>query len=597
MRLTVFAGQSFVKIDHIFFNRLDAKETKVRRLAAQLPVKLDGNRRYHAGGRHRPGPPMSGPAVYAGGKPMRVEQLELNHHRATGPAGKKIKEDNRNMAGFVNVTATPSGKRSEARGLLLAGKWFWQNYPKAVEIKRDSVVADLIPRQRKLFSVPRGMAKQHTFFLAFHDGLTDNREVSDFAYALQRWPMPSAPSEYYQQTGQVWDYFPAYAEQYQRLEAAFREFYPPDREDLTSAALGQRAWGLKHYGDWVTCGWSKDSTTFDPDARDIYYINNEYDTAHVLAMLFLRQPDIIRWWGAEAHALHTMDVDTAHHVPGKETQRNATLMTNCQYRHCYQHIGGIQSLDESYTGAGLSHTFAEGINDYYHLTGDARARRQVLGTARQLAEFTLHPKGYVWGLSRNLGWGMLIMGAAHMIQPDKRVIEAANAMIDKVINVEMDPDGKVYGSPFHPNSWSDRGISLGVRGLIKWHQATGCEKTKKLFLGLMNQFVEMCFGAEGLPAASNWPEGGKPTTATQGFANLEGLAYAFDLTGDRKFLDAGLGALAHAVGWVLDPESDPGMKSGSEFFMRCLRGPFRFLALAHEHGILQRMPEAGRWVP
>ena len=60
-----------------------------------------------------------------------------------------------------------------------------------------------------------------------------------------------------------------------------------------------------------------------------------------------------------------------------------------------------------------------------------------------------------------------------------------------------------------------------------------------------------------MSAASNWLEGGKLTTATQGFANLEKLACAFDLTGDRKFLDTGLGAMAHAVGWVLDPESNP----------------------------------------
>ena len=52
----------------------------------------------------------------------------------------------------------------------------------------------------------------------------------------------------------------------------------------------------------------------DPDAPDTYYLNNEYDTSHVLTVMFLRTGELVKWWGAEAHALHMMDVDTCHHV-------------------------------------------------------------------------------------------------------------------------------------------------------------------------------------------------------------------------------------------------------------------------------------------
>ncbi len=585
VRLTVYAGQPFVRIDHVFFNRLDADVTPINKLVAHLPIRLGDNPTYRVGGRHRPGPPFPGPAVHPCDEPVRAEQLKLNHHRITTAAGKVLADVNANMAGFVNVSG-------DGRGVLLAGKWFWQNYPKAIGAGPDQLTCELIPQRDRPFDVPRGMAKNHTFFCCFHDGTHDDRALADTAYSLQRWPMPTATAQHYLHSGQVWDFFTYDPEQYPRLEAALRKFYPPDREDNTPQRQDGRAWGLKHYGDYV-CNQGREAA--GPDTPDTYYLNNEYDTAHVLAMLFLRQPDIIRWWGVEAHALHTLDIDTCHHALPRVTEKDPSLMRGCQYRHGYQHIGGLQSVDDPHAGAGLSHAFCEGINDFYHLTGDRRARDQVVTTARHLAEYTLHPNGYVWGLGRSLGWGLLVMGAAHRIEPDELVTKAADAMIDKTVAQQREAE-RIAGATMHPNEWMDRSINLAMRGLINWHQATGCGKTRGLILELMDLFTANCVGAEGLPAASNWPEASKPTNAVQGFANLEGLAYAYDLTGDRKYVDAGVGALCHAVEWILNHENDPATDQGEDRFMRMLRGPFRFMAIAHELGILQRVPNAGAWL-
>ena len=101
----------------------------------------------------------------------------------------------------------------------------------------------------------------------------------------------------------------------------------------------------------------------------------------------------------------------------------------------------------------------------------------------------------------------------------------------------------------------------------------------------------MCLGPEGLPRAGSWPEGRKPTTAGQGFANLEALAYAYELSGDIRFVRAGIGALAHAVDWIANPE----YRSEHVFFHRMMRGPFPFFAVAHELGLLEKIPGAGTW--
>jgi DUF1680 family protein len=183
------------------------------------------------------------------------------------------------------------------------------------------------------------------------------------------------------------------------------------------------------------------------------------------------------------------------------------------------------------------------------------------------------------------------MGGAYSARPDPEVRKAADAMIDKIIS-QQDSDGVFLDSNSHPLTWEDRKYTLCLRGLIKWHQATGDPKTRRLILAMVDAFIRLAIGREGLPRASGWPESSKPNTASQGFANLEALAYAYDLTGNRKYIDAGIGNLCQAVDWIITPQEE----SEHVFFHRILRGPFRFMTLAHRLGLLERVPNAGAWL-
>ena len=59
-----------------------------------------------------------------------------------------------------------------------------------------------------------------------------------------------------------------------------------------------------------------------------------------------------------------------------------------------------------------------------------------------------------------------------------------------------------------------------------------------------------------------------------------------------RFFDAGIPGLCHAVQWILDPPELDLLTN----FQRGLRGPFRFMAIAHELGVLERVPGAGDWL-
>ena len=570
VRLTVYAGKPFLRIDHPFFNRLDPDVTPVKQIVARMPHQLGNNLTYTVADQYRR------PTTFETNEPPRLEQDQ--GFRIIGRDGRILKESPRNSMGWVSAS---DGRH----GIMLAGKNFWQNYPKAIAADPDGIACDLIPDRGDPFSVARGMAKTHTFFLCFHDGVTDSADLVDMAYSVQRWPMPAAAPEHYQQSGQVWDFFPYYPQKYPRLESALRRFYEPDNLQWIHKPgdiVAGRAYGLKHFGDFLQS--QKDNGAIDPDAAKTQYHNNEYDPPHVLAMMFLRTRDIVKWWAAENHGLHMMNIDTCHHALENPEDFYASRfwMQGCQFPHSPQHIG------QNMMAAG-SHTFGEGLLDLYHLTGDRCYFDVVQGYAHQLARTINYH--VVSGAGRSSGWGMAVMGGVYMVDPDEKIHLECNRIIDCIIS-QQNADGGLMDANMHIRAFEDRKLFLTMRGIIKWHQATGCKKTKKLILEMMEAYLNTGLLDEGLPLYSTWPEDNKPTTCGQGFANLEALAYTYDLTGDRRFIDAGIPALCDCVRWLNEPEKIKGFIH----FERVLRGPLRFMAIAHDLGILERVPGAAAWL-
>lgn len=579
VRLTVYAGNPFVRVDHTFINRMDDPVTNVKAITARLPLSFTGDRTYQFADNDNYGQTH----VDAPG-PGRLEVLEVLRFAIVDDASGEVLKQAR-MENNIKHTNGWAGASGADRGVFVAGKWFWQNYPKAISVNEDAIDYHLIPDRGGNFEIPRGMAKTHTLFACFHHGPADADKWPAMASHVQRWPMPTADSQYYEQSGQVWDFFPFYPKKYPQLEVSLRNFFQPDSSTEVKDPPVNRAYGLKHYGDHVhgkSVGLTKAAVTVgpDPDAPETYYLNNEYDTPHVLAMMFLRTREIIKWWGAEAHALHMMDVDTNHYPeahPRTDFLHDGQCMVGCQYRHSYQHIGGIQTPNETrHLPAEGSHTFAEGILDLYHLTGDRRALDIACRYAEHLSYMVLD-SGYRWGLGRGSGWGILVMAAAYAARPDERYKKAIETLMESAHD--------------DTNVRSDRHITLAMRGVLKWHQMTGDQRARELILELTDALVDT-FGPEGLPLYTDWPEGNKHTTEVQGFANLECLAYAYDLTGDRKYIDAGIGLLVRAVQWINNPQHDKGLI----LWMRILRGPFRFMAITHHLGLLERIPGAGSWM-
>ena len=588
LRMTVYAGQQFARFDYTFINRLDPRISKVKSITARLSLDVGQTTRHQLADIEA----VRADTLFETEQSTQAQQFDLQHVRFLDDQGELLKETSFLMEGKVESLGW-GDVSGESAGALLAPKAYWQNYPKAMTVSSDAIEYHLIPDRSKPFEIHRGMAKTHTFFLQFHQGRQEAASRVEMARALNRWPMPAANSDYYCRSGEIWDIFPYDPKKCPQLEIAIRELFRMDNTVMPTDYTGKRpgkAYGLKHYGDFLS--WSSEDWSLDPDARNTYYINNEYDTAHVYTMLFLRNHEVPQWWEAEAHALHCMDVDTCHHVVNKPEEYispDLGFMESAQYRHCFGHIGSIQTPDgETHQGARGGHTFAEGLFDYYHLTGDSRTREVALATAigmGRMAQF------YDWGLDRNTGWGLLVIASGYAVEPHEDIRKGGQAMVDRLYDkLKLDEPG--HEDVLAGLATGDRSVNLTMRGLIRWHQVTADSRTEKLILALMSSYLKHGFMEEGLPVAGTLPESRYPTMPVQGFANLESLAYTYRLTGDKEYIEAGIGLLFRAVNWLHNPDED----DYSNFKHRMLRGPFPFMAIAHELGILEKVPGAGGWL-
>lgn len=575
VRMWVYAGSPFVRIDHTFFNRLDPESIPLKNLAACLPIALGENPKYQVSDLKRV---VTG---FAAQEPVRLQQLQMGKYQILRANGELLKETRVNARGWIDVSGDNSG-------VMLAGKNFWQNFPKAMEAGPGYLEYQMIPELPQPHVIQRGLAKTHTFFFSFHDGQAETTDRAEIGHNLQRWPVPVAESRHYLDSGELFDYFGYFPKKYPRLETAFLKLLALDDPDhtLCNPAHG-RCYGLKHYGDMVL---TSPNNSDDLDHPETFFHNNEYDTAHVLAMMFLRNREICNFWIAEAHALHMMDIDTCYHdldgsrvLPELTGPGTAKVSLNSQYEHSQGHTTIF---------AGHSHTFSEGLIDLFHLTGDRRYLDVATGYAENLAYRTNTYECWHWGVGRASGWSLLVMGSVHKIRPSENIRRAAEIMIDQIIS-KQDSSGLFHDSKICAKAFTDREIHLCVRGLIRWHQVTGNRRIEKLLLSAMPVIVERAFSESGVPIYGSWPEKRLPTTHSQGYANLESLAYAYYLTGERKYIEAGIGQLGQLIPWIENPNQD---EYYGDLWYRIMRGPFPFLQAAHKLGILQDVPGAGAWL-
>lgn len=185
-----------------------------------------------------------------------------------------------------------------------------------------------------------------------------------------------------------------------------------------------------------------------------------------------------------------------------------------------------------------SHEWVEGLLDCYHLTGDVRFYETALGIGENVLRLLDTPAYQQNGglNARETGWALRTLTALYRETFDSKWTEKSDWIVGQFKEwaerfggwLAPYTDNTVIRVPFM--------ISVAVGSLMRYYREFPREDIKNMILSAVDDMLENCVMDNGyfyykeLPSLSR--VGNNPLV-------LEALAIAYELTGERRYLEAG----------------------------------------------------------
>lgn len=399
LRIDAFANQPFVRIFHTFEQHSSEPYVLVRQLAIDIPLAMKGKIAYRAGVEH--GAPLQG-TLQKTGFALFQEDNELLHAGGVRRSGR--------AAGWVDV-------HDAARGVTLAARFFWPQYPQSVQVQPRGVTYNLWAPEAPPAKVGMGAAKTHEMVLDFHGpsavppatlaGLSEPLRATVDPHwivatdALRNSVAPGpATSGFLQELAAGYGRYQEHAA-VQRWDDSGQVSCPDPVHERPRTGF----FGMLNWGDWNYPGYH--DTTKGCDA----WGNLEYDMTQVLALAYAATGQRAYFEGMVAAARHFMDVDRIHYQ--REHPNWIGMNHPKNPLHFAFELGGVD----------LGHTWTEGLLSYYYLTGDERG----LEAARSIADYLIRRlhASVARGNPRQWGWPQIALVAAYEATGDAAYKDAA----------------------------------------------------------------------------------------------------------------------------------------------------------------------------
>lgn len=418
--------------------------------------------------------------------------------------------------GFVDL----SGPK---RGVMIAVRWFWQNYPKGLFVyKNGSVQAALWPSfvrktstvtgysgDRKANFFP-GVSKTHELLIYFHgpEGTERLAEVNAFLQKpLFARPQPSWYCEKTRAFGKLASSNPDLYPQHLRwIVEAYDHFFELNRRAMLNYrhyVRGIDAYGMFNFGDCVNHinDNRRDKVGEFHDPSDIHWANIYYGFPHAMIVQFARTGNLDMLEMAEQSSIHLQDVDTHCWHP------DPNFIGAPRYSAGPDHVRIYGQGDPVYTSNTYNHYKNQSLFERFWLLGDRRALEMGLLSA----DFARRHKTDAISQSRSIGHGIVGLLAAYETTLDTSYLDAAKAIVERTRSFRRSSSG----------AWID-GIAL--EGHRAWYELTGDTQAIKTVLGGVDAALEK----DDLAGAI-----------------LHAFGFAHGQTGDDKYLDAGIRGLLH----------------------------------------------------
>lgn len=265
-------------------------------------------------------------------------------------------------------------------------KNFWQNCPKVLEGKDNTIFFRLFPAQYDdFFELQGGEQKTHTLFMSFGPTITET-ELNWIDFPL----IASADPQTFAQAG-VFPYLVP------DVELENKEIL-----DLVNTAVeGDRSffkrreiideYGWRNFGELYADHEAVESKT---DKPFISHYNNQYDCINGFLTRFAASGDE-RWFIlADQLCCHVKDIDI-YHTNDDRPEFNHGLFWHTNHHkdagtgthRCYSKLQ-VEPYQLSNYGGGpaLSHCYTSGLLNHFYMTGDYSSKETVM----MITEFTVH---------------------------------------------------------------------------------------------------------------------------------------------------------------------------------------------------------------
>jgi hypothetical protein len=439
-------------------------------------------------------------------------------------------------------------------GMAVGLREFWQNWPKAIGATGRVVSLGLLPKlpaglydgkpleqECKLFYYLRGgqytlkvgAAKTHEFWIHYLRGKPDAQQLDAFFQAAEEPLLATCEPGHISATKAAGEFPPADPQKFAGYDAALDralEGHLRRRDQV-------REYGLLNYGDWY-------------GERSVNWGNLEYDLAHGLFLQYLRTGDR-RWFQrAEQAARHHIDVDVVHATnPHLKNPWGVPPRVGDIWLHCVGHTGGyyenaplpVSNTYQMGHSTNFGHVWVSGDLDYYHLTGDRRAREVAIEIADAMASHM--PTSYGTHI-RGLGWPMLLVLDAYEATGDTKYLQAATANWE-VLKQNLDwQKGWVVrlaeGHCLHDDRRCHGNVpfmeGLTLSALSRYHRITQDPEVLRAISVGIDQMIRECwqeqagtFSYTACPLSSRTPY-------VLFVLSAEAMAYEADLTGNQEHL-------------------------------------------------------------
>jgi len=411
-----------------------------------------------------------------------------------------------------------------------------ENWPKRMVAQNGRLDYHLWPKGYDLQNLRQGMAKTHSLEIFFFDA--DAAPLTMHTHQVQS-TVPanvSVPFEWYQ-------HCEVFGMQYTMS-------WMPKKYPLVEAgfmACAERSWavGMLDYGDDPNSGYTAGYNLVS-GTKDVVWINNEHDYMSQAIIQYWRSNRPAAWLSGRVSAQHQIDVDFVRRSddPWK--------------------VGGIPAHCYSHTTAAVypSHTWTEGLLQYYVTSGDDRALDVAKSLGDNLCKYVNERYQILETESRMEGWALIALDALIEITHEEKFLKAVREIERHIADVVKRTGGyDVTGLGY--------GTGTVFTGLANLHRITGDDSTLKLLLTIIDWHIEH--------QPQRVPNGRISDIALL----LPGFAYAYHVTGDDKYRDTAIGIFLHKGA----PAALTGVRGSSKNY----RTYVPFLKVAHDAGILDEI--------